>query len=184
MTAGSAGGRSNGSAANPRMTQGLGATVAGINQNFGLGAIEQTGRSLDIAIDGDGFFATRNTESNQVLFTRNGNFGRDDTGRLVTKEGFAVLDDGGSEIVFAPDETNITIGRDGTVSTDLGTIERHNAFAADPIQSRGGWAMCVLAAAVAFPARRGFAVHSPTSTVPSNTRSSGVPVGKRAPCKS
>jgi hypothetical protein len=32
---------SSGSAANPRMTQGIGATVAGINQNFGLGAIEQ-----------------------------------------------------------------------------------------------------------------------------------------------
>lgn len=63
-----------GSAANPRMTQGIGATVAGINQNFSLGAIEQTGRSLDIAIDGDGFFATRNVESGEILFTRNGSF--------------------------------------------------------------------------------------------------------------
>lgn len=73
----------NGSAANPRITQGIGATVAGINQNFGLGAIEQTGRSLDIAIDGDGFFATRNTESNQILFTRNGNFQIDSAGAVT-----------------------------------------------------------------------------------------------------
>ena len=73
----------NGSAANPRMTQGLGATVSGINQNFGLGAIEQTGRSLDIAIDGDGFFAMRNPESGQVQFTRNGNFQIDATGNVT-----------------------------------------------------------------------------------------------------
>ncbi|MFB0613794.1 flagellar hook-basal body protein [Aurantiacibacter poecillastricola] len=77
----------NGSAANPRMTQGLGATVAGINQNFGLGAIEQTGRSLDVAIDGDGFFATRNPENNEVLFTRNGNFQIDATGALTNFAG-------------------------------------------------------------------------------------------------
>lgn len=73
----------NGSAANPRMTQGVGATVAGINQNFGLGAIEQTGRSLDIAIDGDGFFATRNAESGQMLFTRNGSFQIDSAGTVT-----------------------------------------------------------------------------------------------------
>ncbi len=77
----------NGSASNPRMTQGLGATVAGINQNFGLGAIEQTGRSLDVAIDGDGFFATRNPENGQVLFTRNGNFQIDATGALTDFSG-------------------------------------------------------------------------------------------------
>ncbi len=77
----------NGSAANPRMTMGLGATVAGINQNFGLGAIEQTGRSLDVAIDGDGFFATRNPESGQILFTRNGNFQIDSVGAVTDFSG-------------------------------------------------------------------------------------------------
>ncbi len=77
----------NGSAANPRMTMGLGATVSGINQNFGLGAIEQTGRSLDIAIDGDGFFAMRNQESGQVQFTRNGNFQIDALGNVTDFSG-------------------------------------------------------------------------------------------------
>lgn len=77
----------NGSAANPRMTHGLGATVAGINQNFGLGAIEQTGRSLDVAIDGDGFFTTRNTESGQVQYTRNGNFQIDAAGTITDLSG-------------------------------------------------------------------------------------------------
>ena len=58
---------SNGSAADPRMTQGIGATVAAINQNFSLGSIEQTGRSLDLAIDGGGFFTTVNPESQEPV---------------------------------------------------------------------------------------------------------------------
>jgi len=41
----------------PRLSVGLGATVSTINQDFSLGAIEQTGRSLDVAIDSEGFFA-------------------------------------------------------------------------------------------------------------------------------
>jgi flagellar hook protein FlgE len=63
-----------GSATDPRRAPGIGATVAGITQNFALGPLEQTGRSLDLAIDGDGFFAVSNPFSNEVAFTRNGNF--------------------------------------------------------------------------------------------------------------
>lgn len=77
----------NGSASNPRLSQGIGATVASINQNFSLGAIEQTGRSLDVAIDGDGFFGIRNTESNEMEFTRNGNLIIDDTGTIANFDG-------------------------------------------------------------------------------------------------
>lgn len=98
----------NGSAANPRMSQGLGATVAGINQNFGLGAIEQTGRSLDVAIDGDGFFATRNPESGQILFTRNGNFQIDGTGALTDFSGKALQ-------VFEVDATGTVINPGTTI---------------------------------------------------------------------
>ncbi|MCB2045675.1 MAG: flagellar hook-basal body complex protein [Novosphingobium sp.] len=74
---------SNGSAADPRMTQGIGATVAAINQNFSLGSIEQTGRSLDLAIDGGGFFTTVNPENGEMFFTRNGNFQIDSSGNVI-----------------------------------------------------------------------------------------------------
>jgi flagellar hook protein FlgE len=70
----------NGSAGNPRLARGIGSTVASINQNFSLGSIEQTGRSLDLAIDGDGFFATTNPENGEVFFTRNGNLQVDGDG--------------------------------------------------------------------------------------------------------
>lgn len=72
----------NGSASDPRLTGGIGATVSAINQDFSLGAIEQTGRSLDVAIDGDGFFAVRNQESGDTVFTRNGNFRIDGAGNM------------------------------------------------------------------------------------------------------
>jgi flagellar hook protein FlgE len=63
-----------GSATDPRRSPGIGATIAGITQDFALGPLEQTGRSLDLAIDGDGFFALTNPFSGEVSYTRNGNF--------------------------------------------------------------------------------------------------------------
>ena len=72
----------NGSASNPRLSQGIGATVASITQDFSLGSIEQTGRSLDLAIDGDGFFTTRNPENNEFFYTRNGGLGIDGAGNI------------------------------------------------------------------------------------------------------
>ena len=64
----------------PRMIQGIGAAVESITQNFSQGPTEQTGSSLDIAINGDGFFSTVSAKSGQTLFTRNGNFTMDGQG--------------------------------------------------------------------------------------------------------
>lgn len=63
-----------GAAVDPRRTPGIGSTVVAITQDFALGPLEQTGRTLDLAIDGDGFFALSNPLSGNVSFTRNGNF--------------------------------------------------------------------------------------------------------------
>lgn len=78
---------SNGSSADPRLASGIGARVASIDQNFSLGSLEQTGRSLDLAIDGDGFFAARNTENSEVTFTRNGNLQIDASGNITDSFG-------------------------------------------------------------------------------------------------
>ncbi len=66
----------------PRRTPGIGAAVSSISQDFGLGALEQTGRGLDLAINGDGFFATANPLSGDLTFTRNGNLSIVATGEL------------------------------------------------------------------------------------------------------
>lgn len=62
-----------GGSTDPRTTPGIGAAVSAISQDFGLGQLEQTGRVLDVAINGDGFIATANSINGDVTFTRNGN---------------------------------------------------------------------------------------------------------------
>ena len=65
---------------NPKLIQGIGATVESISQNFSLGPIEQTGSALDLAINGDGFFTTVSAQTGQTLYTRNGSLVMDDAG--------------------------------------------------------------------------------------------------------
>jgi flagellar hook protein FlgE len=67
---------------NPKLIQGIGATVEAISQNFALGPIEQTGSALDLAINGDGFFSTRAATTGQTYFTRNGSFTLDEQGYI------------------------------------------------------------------------------------------------------
>jgi flagellar hook protein FlgE len=67
---------------------GLGARLAGISTNFGQGATQNTGRSTDLMIQGDGFFAVSNGA--ETLFTRNGSFSFDALGNLVTTGGLKV----------------------------------------------------------------------------------------------
>ncbi|MBC8158724.1 MAG: flagellar basal-body rod protein FlgF, partial [Alphaproteobacteria bacterium] len=53
-----------------------------------------------------------------------GSFRLDEEGQLVTKHGHAVLSDGGEPFFFTPDENQITISPDGTVSTSNGPLGR------------------------------------------------------------
>jgi flagellar hook protein FlgE len=64
---------------------GLGVKVAGITTNFGQGSTQNTGRSTDFLISGDGFFVTK--AGNEQLFTRAGSFDYDGSGNLVTPDG-------------------------------------------------------------------------------------------------
>lgn len=73
--------------ANPKLIQGIGGTVEAISQNFSLGPIEQTGSALDLAINGSGFFATKQPLTGQVYYTRNGAFTTDDQGFVRDGDG-------------------------------------------------------------------------------------------------
>jgi flagellar hook protein FlgE len=64
---------------------GLGVKVAGITTNFEQGAAQNTGRSTDFMISGDGFFVTR--AGNEQVYTRAGSFNYDAVGNLVTPDG-------------------------------------------------------------------------------------------------
>ena len=71
-----------GALTDPRMVKGIGATVTAIVQDFGVGAIEQTGGATDLAVSGDGFFALVGAESGRTVYTRNGAFEVDGSGYL------------------------------------------------------------------------------------------------------
>ena len=72
---------------NPRMIQGIGASVKSITQNFSLGPVEQTGSALDLAITGDGFFTTRSAIDGSTLYTRAGSFTLSGAGHVVDSSG-------------------------------------------------------------------------------------------------
>ena len=81
------------------------------------GATVQTGNELDLALNGDGFFAVQTPAGER--WTRSGSFAIDNTGNLVDLNGNPVLGEGGP-IQFGSDETGITISPDGAVSSSAG----------------------------------------------------------------
>jgi len=84
------------------------------------GPIEQTGNPLDVAISGEGYFSIETDDGTR--YTRNGRFQLNQEGQLVTQGGLPVLTDAGTPIFFAPDERDIGIARDGTISTNNGVL--------------------------------------------------------------
>ncbi len=68
---------------------GLGSRIGAIRTVFDQGAIENTGRDKDLAIQGEGFFLVGDPES--PLFTRAGNFTSDRNGDIVTAQGQPLL---------------------------------------------------------------------------------------------
>ncbi|WP_075215639.1 flagellar basal-body rod protein FlgF [Mongoliimonas terrestris] len=85
------------------------------------GEIETTGNPFDLAIQGEGFFVVQTPDGER--YTRAGDFMLDPEGRLITNDGKPVLGDGG-EIVFAPNETDVVIGADGSIATNQGNRGR------------------------------------------------------------
>ncbi|MFT9598514.1 flagellar hook-basal body complex protein, partial [Mesobacillus sp.] len=70
------------------MQVGLGSTIATIDMIDTQSSLQTTGRALDLAISGDGYFVVKQGQSQ--MYTRAGNFYLDDNGTLVTGEGLKV----------------------------------------------------------------------------------------------
>lgn len=75
--------------------------------DFSQGMVEETGRDLDVALQGTGFFVVQTPQGER--YTRNGNFSLDNAGTLVDASGAPVLSDSGpitlqgSRIVIDPE---------------------------------------------------------------------------------
>ncbi len=78
------------------------------------GPIEETGRNLDLALSGPGFFVVRDLEGNE-FYTRDGGFHVDALGQLATASGLAVQGTGGPLQVGGG---AVAIDRDGNLSVD------------------------------------------------------------------
>ena len=84
---------------------GLGVRLAQITTNFGQGSAQTTGRSTDLMIQGDGFFAVK--QGGETLYTRSGAFNFDANGWLVTSSGAFVQ---GWTAANGVVNTNATVG--------------------------------------------------------------------------
>ncbi len=98
----------------------IGTTENAIKMDFSQGDFKQTGNSLDIALNGDGFFVVDGPE--EPFYTRNGQFQVNDDGELLTVDQLPVLGVNGP-IIFPP----------GTAVNSI-NVDNEGRFSADGIQ--------------------------------------------------
>ncbi len=102
---------------------GLGARVQSTQSDFRQGTLQDTGRNLDIAIEGPGFLQVTDPVTQQSVFTRAGNLDINANGALVigSAQTGRLLD---PPITIPPEATAIVINSNGQVMTrTAGTVE-------------------------------------------------------------
>ncbi|HLI17604.1 MAG TPA: flagellar basal-body rod protein FlgG [Rhodanobacteraceae bacterium] len=106
---------------------GTGVRVAGTEKLFTQGNLTQTGNSLDVAIQGQGFLQVSMPDGS-IAYTRDGSLHMDNNGQVVTADGYPIS----PSITIPPNAQAVTIGKDGTVSitmpgqaapTSVGTLQ-------------------------------------------------------------
>ncbi|MHC1765505.1 MAG: flagellar hook-basal body protein [Verrucomicrobiia bacterium] len=83
--------------------------------NFSQGELRMTSVKTDVAIEGPGFFTVQ-LPSGATGYTRDGEFRVNAQGQLTTKQGYAVLGDGGPIQLDLSEPADITISSTGEVS--------------------------------------------------------------------
>ena len=92
-------------------------------RNTNVGELRVTGNPLDVGLSSEGYFVIETPGGNR--YTRAGNFHLSDQGALVTPEGYNVLNTTGQPIAFQGGTNDVTIDRNGTITSNgqaLGTI--------------------------------------------------------------
>src|SRR3982074_5431 len=91
---------------------GEGTQLADINHEFMPGSLQATGNSLDVALQGDGFFQV-NMPDGSTGNTRDGSFGVDANGTLITAGGQPVQPDTGATLVVPQDAIDVRFDATG-----------------------------------------------------------------------
>ncbi|HEX5623460.1 MAG TPA: flagellar hook-basal body protein [Sulfuricurvum sp.] len=86
--------------------------------DFSLGALQSTGNTFDMALSKEGQFFAVNTPQG-VRLTRDGSFTMNGEGKLVNKQGYEVLASDKTSITFTPQNSIITMDKNGQFATDI-----------------------------------------------------------------
>lgn len=122
---------------------GLGVQVAGISTNFGQGSAQNTGRSSDMMIAGDGFFITRN--GGATTLTRAGAFEFDALGRLTSPSGGivqgrmannGVMPNGGALTDISLPKDLVASGVGTTTASLIGNLPKETALGETIVQDK------------------------------------------------
>ena len=98
---------------------GRGTRLSAVQRVENQGPLEPTGRPLDMAIEGEGFFQVQ-LPNGTLAYTRDGSFSISDQGALVTNGGYGMA----PGISIPPDATGLVVSRTGVVSaTVAGSLE-------------------------------------------------------------
>ena len=95
---------------------GSGVRLASMSKVYTLGELQNTGRSLDLAIQGDGFFEVTLPDG-EKRYTRDGALSKNANGQLVTNTGYALE----PAITIPIDALNVDVAPDGTVNVTTPT---------------------------------------------------------------
>jgi flagellar basal-body rod protein FlgG len=90
---------------------GTGVRPVATSRTFSQGNLQQTGNSLDLAINGNGFFQI-SLPDGSTAYTRDGSFRVDAQGQVVNNNGFSIS----PPITIPANALSITVGQDGVVS--------------------------------------------------------------------
>lgn len=93
---------------------GAGVRPITVAKEYEQGSLRQTANSLDLAIEGTGFFQVQRPDGT-TMYTRSGSFKINNSGNVVTGDGDFLI----PSITIPSGTLNIDIGQDGTVSVLL-----------------------------------------------------------------
>jgi len=105
---------------------GSGVATGAIQNVFGQGTITQSTVPTHLAIYGNGFFVVKDASGNSFA-TRDGSFGWDNAGNLITAGKMIVQSKDGTAINGGTDRASVTIGTDGVITVTTGAGVAVNA---------------------------------------------------------
>jgi flagellar basal-body rod protein FlgG len=123
------------------LSLGTGVKIAATEKNYSQGSVLQTGGTLDMSVNGLGFFQITMPDGT-LAYTRDGSFSMDSQGNVVTATGYPLS----PAITIPISAQSVTVGNDGTVSvttagtskvTTVGQIQLANFINVEGLQPSG-----------------------------------------------